>query len=59
MKKEYIDKLLISRDELLKMESKEEAINFLMIETKCSEEESIRVYDYLVQIDLDKFNYDR
>ena len=52
--KEAIDRLKESKEILEKFSSREEAIEYLVNETKLSNEECTNAYDILMRIDLNK-----
>ena len=52
--KEAIDRLKEAKEILEKFSSREEAIEYLVNETKLSKEECSNAYDILIRIDLNK-----
>ena len=52
--KEAIDRLKEAKEILEKFSSREEAIEYLVNETKLSKEECSNAYNILMKIDLDK-----
>ena len=52
--KEAIDRLKEAKEILEKFSSREEAIEYLVNETKLSNEECTNAYDILMRIDLNK-----
>ena len=52
--KEAIDRLKEAKEILEKFSSREEAIEYLVNETKLSKEECLNAYDILMKIDLNK-----
>ena len=53
--KEAIDRLKEAKEILEKFSSREEAIEYLVNETKLSKEECSNAYDILIRIDLNKY----
>ena len=52
--KESINRLRESKEILGKFSTKKDAVEYLIKETKLSEEECSKAYDFLINLDLDK-----
>lgn len=52
--KESINRLRESKEILGKFSTKKDAVEYLIKETKLSEEECSKAYDFLMNLDLDK-----